>query len=63
MLWQSMEVLSKTPGGARCILKYLESLTMVIAVSGRFVYSFWTKLHFADKESDTTWKNPSAAAT
>jgi len=45
---QSLRALWKAPGGAGSIWKYLEVLVTAIGVSGRFVYGFWTELHFAN---------------
>jgi len=47
MLLQSLKALCKAPGGACSIRKYLEVLARATRVSGRFVYGFWTELHFA----------------
>ena len=45
---QSLRVHGKAPGGARSIWKYFEALVRATGVSGRYVYGFWTELHFAD---------------
>jgi hypothetical protein len=48
MLLQSLSALSKAPGGAGSIWKYLEAGVRAARVSGRFAYGFRTELHFAD---------------
>jgi hypothetical protein len=48
MLLQSLRALSKAPGGAGTIWKYLEALARATAVPGRVAYGIRTGLHFAD---------------
>jgi hypothetical protein len=48
MLLRSLRALSKPPGGARSIWKYLEAVVRATGVSGRCAYDFWTELHLAD---------------
>ena len=50
MLLQSLRALSKAPGGAGSIWKYLEALVRATGVSGRFAYGFRTELNFADDQ-------------
>ena len=50
-LAQSESTLESSRGGAGSISKYLEALARATGVSGRFAYSFWTELHFADVDA------------
>jgi hypothetical protein len=53
MLLQSLGALSKAPGGAGSIWKYLEAVVRATGVSGRFAYGFRSELHFADKAANS----------
>jgi hypothetical protein len=48
MLLQCLRALSKAPGEAWSIWKYLEALVRATGKSERYAYSFRTNLHFDD---------------
>jgi hypothetical protein len=50
MLLQSLRALCKAAGGVGSIWEQLEAVVRATGVSGRYVYGFWTELHFADHD-------------
>ena len=58
---QSLSALSKAPGGAGSISKYIEALARATGVSGRLVYGFRTEFHFADVAAGSKPQPPQAS--